>query len=448
MKSQKWIKVTFLLTLVLILISMLFNYIVNPCKVFDNNFIQKNDIRLSLENYRIVKFYYAKKLKPNILMIGTSRIAHLNPEELNKYVVGKTYNLGLHGAGIVEQYYNIDYFIKNSNINTIVIGIDFASFTEEINEPYSDYNLKSGFNIDRFSTFYYKDYLNALVGFVPLKNSIIALGDKYYERELDTNIENGWDNRNDRYKELELEGTDAIKNRIAESLEEYSRDNYLFNSASLKNYQQINKYIEYLKKIVVLCKNNNINLKIYISPIYCKHFDLIYSKGLGKTFEHWKKEIVKFVEIYDFTGSNIVNNDLNFFLDSSHARASVGKYIFSVLYDDKTIEVPKGFGVLLNSSNVDMYIKKNHKTFDCNNKEKYNTKTNKFTSKPILIKSVNNINIVHYKQLYYALPQNLGKIDLEKDNVKDLNGVIIENSLSKLIDILTNKEKKSQEDIL
>jgi hypothetical protein len=59
-----------------------------------------------------------------------------------------------------------------------------------------------------------------------------------------------------------------------------------------------------------------------------------------------------------------------------------------------------------------------------------------FQDNPILIKSINKINIVHYKNLYYAIPQSLGTINLEKDDIKNFDEIIIKDDLDELESLL------------
>lgn len=53
-------------------------------------------------------------------------------------------------------------------------------------------------------------------------------------------------------------------------------------------------------------------------------------------------------------------------------------------------------------------------------------------SVPILISSINNYNIVKYRNRYYAIPQKLGKVDFVTDDLSKFKGIIISEELSSL----------------
>jgi hypothetical protein len=84
---------------------------------------------------------------------------------------------------------------------------------------------------------------------------------------------------------------------------------------------------------------------------------MIYSVGLGETFEYWKKSLADIHPYTDFcTYNKITSNKMNF-RDSSHITSKFGKVIFSRIYKDSKNIIPDDFGILITPLNVNNHIK-------------------------------------------------------------------------------------------
>ena len=129
-----------------------------------------------------------------------------------------------------------------------------------------------------------------------------------------------------------------------------------FNDSKIFSKKILDKNIIYLNKIVELCAQNNISLKIFISPTYAKHIDLIYTKGFGDSFEYWKMELVKIADVFDFSGRNTITNNPKYYMDASHYNSNVGSFIFARMFNDNSVNVPKDFGTLLNKENINSFL--------------------------------------------------------------------------------------------
>ena len=174
-----------IITIIFLNISLIiFNIIINPYKIFSIFESKINNITNNILSVRISKFYSCKRSNPNVLMIGTSRMAAVHPKYLQKYTSGKIYNLALGGSHTSEHYHYLKYFIKNYDINTIVYGLDFMSF-HKIKE---NHYRKTHFNIDRFSNYYFQDYINAVLGKRVLIDSWNTLIDSIKDKDKDKNL--------------------------------------------------------------------------------------------------------------------------------------------------------------------------------------------------------------------------------------------------------------------
>ena len=74
------------------------------------------------------------------------------------------------------------------------------------------------------------------------------------------------------------------------------------------------------KKIVNYCHENDINIYVYIPPIYVEHFYAIKEAGLKRAFETFKRELADITDFTDFTGVNSITTNKDNYWDSSHLR--------------------------------------------------------------------------------------------------------------------------------
>ena len=171
MKSTKWIKIFFGLSLFGVLFIGGVNYIVDAYG-FNNRF--KID-RINLKKYSNTSI--TTKFKTNILeignydtiMLGTSRIGVMNPNVVNNYLNSKTFNLEYPGSNTVIQNKLFKYANHFNEIKYLIYGIDFMAFNENsiIKNDFKEfYDLESKvdnfkkisnydlyFNIETFSNF-------------------------------------------------------------------------------------------------------------------------------------------------------------------------------------------------------------------------------------------------------------------------------------------------------
>jgi hypothetical protein len=342
--DKKWIKKLLLITIFISILSILFNFIINPYGVFKG--ININGVN-SLKNFNLSdsmsKFYSCRRMNPSVLMIGSSRMKSTDKKYIQEYTPGKVCNLGIAGSVVLEHYHIKKYFIENTKTDTIILGVDFSSYNPKANSLNS-YALKA-FDENRFQNFYLKDYIDSLLSSTTLKKSLLTLINNF----------NSYNDTNKNQNEIKV--SPEYKNtKIITSLRNAKNNRELLNNDEFKDPKSIDASIDYFRKIVDLCKNNNIELKVYISPIYSKHTDLIYAKGLGFTYEKWKEELISISDLYDFSGYNSVTNNKDLFDDSSHISKSAGKLISARIFGNEKVFVPEDFGIFLDKKNIRNHI--------------------------------------------------------------------------------------------
>ena len=348
MKYKTFNKKAISLILLTFVSIMLFNLIIDPYYVFNSPKFEKiNSIKNNTISHNMSKFYAAKRSNATVLLIGTSRTAHIHPKYLKKYFLDeKIYNLAIPGSGVISQKNNIEYFVKHKKVKAIIYGVDFFAFnpvnnavSEKENSRYTDNNLY--------------DYMNSLLSIRTLRKSIKTLQDNIKKRYEHLDYEIGWETYEDDYLNIKKDGNSYIEKKTSKELKTLATQDKHFNYEPFKEPSSIYEALKELDYIVKLCKDNQVELYIFISPIYSKIVDIIYNRGYQKSYNYWKKELSKYENIYDFSGYNSITTNISNYIDGSHYQTEVAKYLFAKMFNDDLVSTPSDFGIVLNKKNID-----------------------------------------------------------------------------------------------
>ncbi|MDK2081425.1 hypothetical protein [Aliarcobacter butzleri] len=325
-KHKLYIFLTIIFTFILFALGIGIRYIIDPVGL-NNKFDLglKKDIALA---YRTQKYVELTNFKPNTLMIGGSRVQYLNTEDVKKYTNDKVYNLGLQFSTLEEQYYFLKYSLENFPIKNVIIGLNLYPFSQRLEDNKSDFD--KDLLIARFSVFnQIKHYLE-----VPLFK---YLQHSYENQDKEADYKNG-------------SITLHHQNRVIQN-----NDKELLWKITLEGYK--NKYFDYLewgedslyyyKKMVELCKEYNINLKIFTTAIHSSMFKLLEETEKMDIFYLWKEELSKIAPYWDFMTQNSISDNEDNYIDPSHLKQELGYLYFARIFDDKSIEVPKDFGIFV-----------------------------------------------------------------------------------------------------
>ena len=338
MNQLKWIKI-FLYSLASVMsFMMIFNYVVNPFNIFKPNpNATFNRYKRNIASDRMTLFYELSYVKPKTLMVGSSRIGYFKDDAIEKYVQKPIFNLSLAGSNIYEQSQYIKYAIKKFDLKEVVWSLDFYGFNPD-KIPYN------GFSIDRLNEpIYLDDYFTALMSYRTFERSLKTLKDN---KKVDTSNLSYLVERN-QYSELQGQTftKDEILKHVKVTLREYQYIDNFLKSRYFKNPKSLQKNLKLVDEIVSLCREKNIKLTIYTSPVYMAHLDLIDNIGLTNTFQTWKKELAKITHYTDFCYRNDITTDIMNFRDSSHTISDTGKLIFKKIYDANHTDPNLDFGI-------------------------------------------------------------------------------------------------------
>lgn len=350
---KKWSISVVILCLVLIISIVTLNYVVNPYNVFNTpTFKGFNEQKMDSKEYLLKTKDIANK-KPDTIFLGSSRTRlGLDPSYYQNIVGEEAYNLGLSSATMYVQLKYLEYALKNnSSLKRVLIGLDFEAFNQFGTNP-------SSFTEKRLTKYWNKDDLIFnLFTKQAIIDSMHVIQENMKQISIltqDSFLADGSHNEQvllNNHRKLLNEG----HNRFYEHLEEY-----LVNEQLLAKYKLSNKNIDYFKQLVDLCKENEIELIVFIQPSHALQWTGIEQVGLWDQLEQWKKEIVQIVPVWDFSGYNSITTtsteNFNTYSDQSHYRKKVGNLILHRILQIEAQNTPTDFGVYLTDKNIQPHL--------------------------------------------------------------------------------------------
>ncbi len=329
-------------TIIVVCLAVFFsiNYVIDPYNINQKFNICKNK-KGECKRERVSKFFRLNEVKPNAIMLGASRTEFLNARDFAKYTNNAVYNLALSGATIHEQLILLKYSIKHFNIKNVIIGISFSGFTTT--NGIDDYRetFPLGLYEKKMSTplkIFFENYLSKSA----LKLSyetIMANKDEQFQFLDDTG------SRTLDFQRF-LISKDETTNRINKTLKD------LEESISSTSVSLSNRKIQAFKRMIEICKKNNVVYNVFMTPIHFDYYNLICDYHLEKLYE-WKKEIALITNYTDFSGKNDITTNDNNYIEGSHVKQQIGKLIFARIYNDNNVDVPINFGKSITFKNFE-----------------------------------------------------------------------------------------------
>lgn len=338
---KRWIKNFFIFSFLIAIFFSGLNYICDPYGIFGNNWAG-NNIRNHTASDRMSKVYYAKRSIPHTVLIGTSRMGVINPKDVEYYTKDKVYNLAMSGAPIYEQAMYAQFAIEILHAKQIIWGIDFFSFNPESTQHFSFSKERLNENI------YLKDYQYALLSLDAFIASFQTFSDSLFtHKKPKILLETGFDTYVESKIQFSLHGMNFIDSKIKKGLQGYASTKELFNSEIFKKPVFIDKNFIYIQNILELAKQHNVKIIFYISPTYYEHINLIYSLGLGDTYEFFKLKLSELTSYWDFNTLNSITTNKNHYWDNSHMREEIGTLLIKKMFEPNTPIEPLDFGVFI-----------------------------------------------------------------------------------------------------
>ena len=352
MKSLIWIRILVTLILVVVILVCSINYIVDPYGLYKTGFFINKP--KEYEYMRLIKSLSIEKLKPESIVLGTSRAEMgINPE--HEYFIKPSYNLANAGATMYETKFYLEEAIKQGNLKKVLLIADWRMFNDTNMKKVPDF--ESYFNNINI----YKYLLNYKV----LQDSLFTFKNK--------NMESLYE-RNGQMKEEYLNNIVSSNGGHYKTMIKEEKNYYkeLSNDNLYKDTKK-DSFIDF-KEILEMCYDNNIELDIIFGPSHIRQWEAFdYYKGYESLLK-WKKDVVLFVEkvaseknkipfkvmdfavYHKFTSEVVPKNPderMKFHFEGSHYTNKLGLIVLDRLIDKSPYT---DFGVVINSSNIDAHL--------------------------------------------------------------------------------------------
>ncbi len=345
MKYKKWTVIFLIFSLLSILFVGILNYIIDPYGFVSNK--DKFDYNLTKINKPSITSHKIN-LKADYYLLGTSRVERVHPSLIENYLIDKkVFNINIAG-GTFKENSMLAHKVKQNNSN-FIYGFDAFSLNEN---RFLNVTLVNRYNE-------YKNALNNEIQFLTyfkfslFKESMYSILNKIIKK--------------DKYSYFISENNKNYPITF-ESIDEYLDLKNKGNNRNFTNFKIVNE-----NEIVELAKNTNKN-DIFI--IYPKHF---YNYILFQKYQNIEKEYFKAIkllventnaQVWSFYGINeITLDEYNFDENGWHFKPRISNLIFARIFNDKSVEVPEDFGVLVTKDNIDKHLenlRKQIKEYDLN----------------------------------------------------------------------------------
>ena len=338
----------FLMTVVSIVFGVgAFNFIMDPYGVMNTPKIHRlNKLKPTKENHtRLFKAVEVIRLKPQHIILGTSRAnLGLDPRHPAFSNEGSetSYNLGLQDANVYEILRYFEHAIANqSQVKNIAIGMDYLSFNEH-SKPKAGFD-ETMLGMQKISG---RVIVNLLLSLDALSASQKTLAENVLKGRHNSEFVNG----------MRVLHIDKLPWTMG-----YFTNGFTRLSNVYTDYQLSQKRLNDLETIVRICRENNINLKLFISPIHATQLEAIRAAGGWDTFEQWKREVAKIAPFWDFSGYNSLTTEaiatqMTYYQDSSHYRPEVGNLVLNRIFNYQLDRVPDDFGVLVTPETIESHL--------------------------------------------------------------------------------------------
>lgn len=368
----------------IMLLTALFNFVINPFDLFPVPVIRGiNRIKIETEHrQRLTKPYTVARLKPDAVIIGTSRALQID-EQHPGFRPLRAYNLALASATAYENFRYIEHAEAEHHLQLIVYGLDAFAGGD---------GTYTGFNEDRLAVSadghpnrnlaltHLEDYVPALLSLDAFRSSINTIAyqppfrinnPRRYMRSIDRKelLEEGGHHR----KFVDIE---ASYLRDAVQMNDYTGNSSTDTAARVSNLKS-------LRRIIRFSYRHKIRLMIFISPSHARMMEVWRVSGMWTALEDWKRAITEISDeeakraqaepcaIWDFSGYNSITTEavpapgdqktaMKWYTESSHYTMETGDLILDRMlgYHQDDRSVPADFGVRINLTNIEAELKR------------------------------------------------------------------------------------------
>lgn len=326
------------------------NFVIDPYDIFRHNNLFELQLRKpeKIEQDRLYKTIDVINIKPEILLIGSSRVKQgLRPNHPAFPKDMTTYNLGIDGSNTYEilQYLKHTY-ANQPNLKTVIMGLDHYMFNDF-------YKLQDSFVEKRLGKTHIipTDLINTLFS----QDAIIASKNTVLNNLTETENQKALTYGDDGFFPYPYHNPKDGNTpwRFRNTIEQYFgfHPRYKLSEARFNDF----------KKIVEFCRQHNIKLIVFISPAHATQWETLRVTDRWDSYEQWKRKMVEITPVWDFSGYNSITTEpikdvMSNYVDNSHYSPKVGDFVLNRILSHDVDQVPQDFGVLMTPENIDKHL--------------------------------------------------------------------------------------------
>jgi hypothetical protein len=377
MTAGKWLLCMTAVAVMVCLLAAGFSYVVDPWglngMVSIDGFNANKPDPMNVDRLR--KAYRSVAARPVAVALGTSTAEHaLNMQHRGWQKTQPAYNLAIPGATIDELMIYLRQLQAVSPVKQMVIGLDLISFNAN-----RDVHVQSAQAADvmhggfaAIKPYFSRDMLSAAYNTVARQKFLYPyfLPDGRYS----THFFELWRRQSQGHRKMFI-----ISRLLAVQA--------LFPPPAAKfGFQRVGaaSTFERFQELLDFARAQNIELRLFISPCHAWQLETIRAAGLWPSFEIWKRELAGMVERYAAAQSGVarvqlwdfadysavttedvpaVNNNagMKWFWDADHYKEALGDLVQDRIFGLQSgagNELPAGYGVALDTKNVDAHLLK------------------------------------------------------------------------------------------
>jgi hypothetical protein len=339
------------------IITVSFNYLVDPFLIFNSARIdyfnqKKNDIN---DQIRITKVYHPAYEKWDVILIGNSRIEMgLDPDHVCfQQDQQKVYNLGIPGASVPQQLEYALNILYEQPVKKVFLSIDFVDFLVPVNKAPNGTTFKISdtpinkshhykFNGESNPLSLRSEFMDKYRSLFSLDALISSFKTVTLQSRLTTDRTGKGFNPADDFKaSIQAEGVPAIFEQKMQSLNKrFSNDWSLYYSDSSPSLASL-----YLIEFLKISNERGVEVVIFTNPFHQSFWDLLKEKNLFRLHQEWlmllSKTLIEMnlekTSFWDFSVDSIYIHEplplpgagkkyqpLNWFWEPSHYRKELG----------------------------------------------------------------------------------------------------------------------------
>jgi len=345
----------------------LFNALIDPLDLMGTPALQGwSDLKtaVSPSGGRRFKAAQLAKAKPDILLLGSSRVEVGIPAEHAGYGRARVYNAALSGTNMVEIESVFNAAVKWHPPREVVLGLDFEAFGE-----------RRGYVADFSDSLFARSKLVVTLRYL---FSISAL--RLSWRTL-------VDSRRYVFADYDANGVNHHFERLAspdqrQMFTSVLRDQFFINPETYAGFHFAPDRMAALWRLVNLCAERGITLRLFITPVHARQLEALRAIGLYEGFERWQRMLAEGVSkigrerpqatlsLWDFSGYHEFATEsvpaaarsqpaMKWYWESSHFKAALGKRLLDRMYRlPPSATLPEDFGVELRADTLDSWLEK------------------------------------------------------------------------------------------